>query len=206
MKLIGVLLALALPAAPLAQVPTGVVDEPIAGVAVDLQGSLASFPQDASLASSLGTTDTSLPGRGLGGRVAATIYPLRMGPVTIGLGGALGFARGTGVDDLTGDRFTTTFLSAAPQLSLNFGRQRGWSYLSGGIGGSRLTVAPAGTEGGPAAQTLDYGGGARWFVGDRLAFSFDLRFYKIAAAGAADGVPARGATTMMVVSAGLSLK
>jgi hypothetical protein len=203
MKLLGVLLALALAQAP---PPTGVVDEPIERFAVDLQGSLANFPQDASIAASLGTIEESLPGRGLGGRIAATFYPFRLGPVTIGLGGALGFARGSEETPITAERFTTTFLSAAPQLSLNFGRRPGWSYLSAGIGTSRLTIAREGAGSGPTAPTVDYGGGARWFVREHIAFSFDFRFYNIAATDAEPGIAERFRTTMIVISAGISIK
>ncbi|MGH9312963.1 MAG: hypothetical protein ACRD09_04375 [Vicinamibacterales bacterium] len=208
MKLIGVLLALALPATALAQAPppTGVVDEPIGRFAVDLQGSLANFPQDASIASSLGTIEGNLPARGFGGRFAATFYPFRLGPMTIGLGGAVAIAGGAQQAEITGERFTTSFVSAAPQLSLNFGRRRGWSYLSGGIGSSKLTIAREGAGGGPAAPTVDYGGGARWFLRDHLAVSFDFRFYNIAATDAEPGIAARFRTTMIVMSAGISVK
>jgi hypothetical protein len=208
MKFIGVFLALALPAMAFAQAPppTGVVDEPIGRFAVDLQGSLANFPQDSSVASSLGTIEGNLPARGFGARIAATFYPLRLGPMTIGLGGAMALASGAQQAETTGERFTTTLLSVAPQLSLNFGRKRGWSYLSGGIGSSRLTIAREGADGGPAAPTVDYGGGARWFLRERLAFSFDVRFYNIAATDAEPGIAARFRTTMIVMSAGISLQ
>jgi Outer membrane protein beta-barrel domain len=208
MKLLGVLFALVLPATALAQAPppTGVIDEPLDRFAVDLQGSLANFPQDASIASSLGTIEENLPGRGLGGRVAAAFYPFRLGPVTFGLGGALAFARGSEQAEITGERFTTTFLAASPQLSLNFGRRRGWSYLGVGIGTARLTVAEEGAGSGPTAPTVDYGAGARWFVRDHVAFSFDFHFYNIAATDAEPGIAARFRTRMIVISAGISLK
>jgi len=208
MKLLGLLMALAFPAALLAQTPppTGVVDEPIGRFSVDVHGSLANFPQDASIASSLGTTETNLPGRGLGTRMAATFYPFRLGPVTFGLGGAVTLARGSKQDEITGERFTTTLQSVAPQLSLNFGRRRGWSYLSAGISSSKLTVAREGADGGPTAPTVDYGGGARWFLSEHLGFSFDFRFYNVAAADAEPGIAARFRTRMTVLSAGISLK
>jgi hypothetical protein len=97
-------------------------------------------------------------------------------------------------------------LCAAPQLSFNFGHRRGWSYISGGISASRLTIAQEGSSGGPRAQTIDYGGGARWFAREHLAFSFDVRFYAISPTFAEPGFPARGRARMLVVSAGISIK
>ncbi len=208
MRFFGVLLALALPATTFAQAPppTGVVDEPIGRFSVDLQGSLANFPQDASIATSLGTIEANLPARGLGGRIAATFYPFRLGPVTFGLGGAMALARGSQEGEFSGERFTTTLVSFAPQLSLNFGRKGGWSYLSAGISSSKLTIAREGAGGGPAVPTVDYGGGARWFLRERLAFSFDVRIFNIAAADAEPDIAARFRTRMFVISAGISVR
>jgi hypothetical protein len=208
MKLIGLLLIAAFPATAFAQAPppTGVGDEPIGRFAVDLQGSLANFPQDGASAASLGTIEANLPDRGLGARAAATFYPFRLGPVTIGLGGALALARGAQESELSGERFTTTFLSVAPQLSLNFGRKTGWSYVSVGISNTKLTIAREGADGGPAAPTVDYGGGARWFLREHLAFSFDVRIFNIAATDPEPDIAARFRTTMLVISAGISFK
>jgi hypothetical protein len=195
------LLALgAFPALVTAQAPTGVTDEPIRGLAIDVQGTHAGVPQDEASAAALGTVGPNLPGRALGGRFAATWYPVRVGVVTFGLGGALAIARGSAAS------YETRFFSAAPQLSFNFGHRHGWSYISGGISRSRLTIAHEGSTGGPTSQTIDYGGGARWFVREHLAFSFDVRFYAVSPTLAEPGFPARGRATMLVVSAGISLR
>jgi len=196
---IAFLLAMLLPRTVLAQ-GGSVVDEPIGGFAIDLQASLARVPQDAASAAGLGLEPSALPSQALGGRLAATWYPFRLGPVTIGLGGAVALA------NTSRGGAEARFLSAAPQLSFNFGHRRGWSYVSGGISASRLTIAAAGTSGGPRAQTIDYGGGARWFARDHLAFSFDLRFYAISPTFREAEFPARGRARMLVVSAGISLK
>ena len=34
-------------------------------------------------------------------------------------------------------------------------------------------------ENGDAVRTLNYGGGARWFLNKHVAFTFDVRFYSI---------------------------
>lgn len=188
-----------------ARAQAAIVEEPIGRFAIDLHGSTASFPQDAASAAGLSTSATSLPARGFGGRVAVTWYPLRLGPITVGLGGEIAATRATKTPE-TGGTFETRFTSAAPQLSLNFGHRRGWSYLSGGVSRSRLTIRREGGADAPRAQTINYGGGARWFARRHLAFSFDVRFYAISPTAAVTGVPARARTTMLVVSAGVSIK
>jgi hypothetical protein len=46
---------------------------------------------------------------------------------------------------------------------------------------------------------INYGAGARWFKTDHLAFSFDLRFYRVRP----EGLPR---TNLTVLSAGVSVK
>jgi hypothetical protein len=53
---------------------------------------------------------------------------------------------------------------------------------------------------------LNYGGGARWFAKEHLAFTFDIRFYRLDAQDAAAGRPAYGARKITVLSAGISVK
>jgi hypothetical protein len=104
---------------------------------------------------------------------------------------------------------TTHFSALSPQLSLNFGGRDGWSYLSGGMGWAAFTTE---LEASPVAETdgrtrtINYGGGARWFAKAHLAFTFDLRFYRIDPQDAAPGRPAYGGRRMMVFSAGISVK
>ena len=108
---------------------------------------------------------------------------------------------------------TRHFLSFAPDVSLNFGHRRGWSYISGGMFGQakhyaegveKLATAPA------MRKTLNYGGGAKWFFKSHLAFSVDIRWYSIAEGPltAGDAVPrlVQPKTTLMVISAGISVK
>jgi hypothetical protein len=134
--------------------------------------------------------------------------------VTFGVGGefATGRARQTPTATETTLRpATERFTTLAPQLSFNFGTGTGWSYISGGLGRSTWAVVPQGQEGFPAdsekLKTINYGGGARWFMKTHLAFSFDVRFYAINPgtpyfAGAL-GSPR---TTLLVIGAGVSIK
>ena len=105
---------------------------------------------------------------------------------------------------------TEKFLTISPQLSLNFGTGKGWSYLSGGLGVSQWSIVPDGQDPLPAdvekLKTLDYGGGARWFAKKHVAFSFDVRFYVISPTLPTSGLPGSPRTTLVVLGAGLSLK
>ena len=46
-----------------------------------------------------------------------------------------------------------------------------WSLHEAGLEPSAADVEPL--------QTVNYGGGARWFIKNHLAFSLDVRFYEI---------------------------
>ncbi|MBI4887896.1 MAG: hypothetical protein HY824_12445, partial [Acidobacteria bacterium] len=112
---------------------------------------------------------------------------------------------------------TVTVRALAPQVSFNFGSADGWSYVSAGIGragvqattsafgsGSGTTAAttPEGTLESGALRSINFGGGARWFTNRHVAFSFDIRFHKVAGGGPVE-VPA---TTLLAASAGMSFR
>jgi len=187
--------------------------------ALDLHVTVPTFPSDdAQLAASRGMSVAELPGAGLGIQAGAHIYVLRIKPVTIGIGAefAAGRARQTltsaaAVQSQTLRPAEERFSTFSPQISLNFGTGRGWSYLSGGLGVSNWAVVPEGQEGFPAdsesLKTLNYGGGARWFAKRHLAFSIDARFYVIGPGTAfLAGAPGSPRTTLLVIGAGISLK
>ena len=71
-------------------------------------------------------------------------------------------------------------------------------------GVEKLATAPA------MRKTVNYGGGARWFFKNHLAFSVDVRWYSIAEGPltTSDVVPRliQPKTTLMVLSGGISLK
>jgi hypothetical protein len=191
--------------------------EPIGRFAVDVRGALPKYPEDAEAATALGVTVDNLPGRGLGLAAGVTVYPARFGRhVALGVGGEwLVFSRGRKTLDPTteggpsGPTVTTRFSVLSPQVSLNFGGRDGWSYVSGGIGWASFTTerddAPV-AEADGSTHSFNYGGGARWFAQEHLAFAFDLRFYRIDSQDAAPGRPAYGGGRMMVFSVGISVK
>ena len=137
--------------------------------------------------------------------------------MALGIGANVVFAGGSRTLDVTAADGTVTksptvrrhFRSVSPEISINFGHRNGWSYISGGFfGRSKLYVD---REDDPAAdppyrKTLNYGGGARWFTNDRVAFSVDFRWYSVAEQPATLGLIAQPRTTLLVLSGGISIK
>ena len=211
MRIAYLLITLVAGAAPaFAQTPP-----PIGPFAVDVRVAVPRFKENADVATALGVSTTNLPGRGLGLAGGVHWYPVRMGRVTLGLGGEVLFSGASNTleaeDDTEADGPTVnaSFSAVSPQVSLNFGTGRGWSYLSGGIGWGSFTTEReddpvADAEGRPGV--LNYGGGARWFAKDHLAFTFDVRFYAVNAQEAVIGRPAYPKMTLLVISAGVSFK
>jgi len=188
-------------------------------IVIDLHATVPMFPNDLQqLASSRGAspplTLTELPGWGIGAQAGAHLYLFTWKALTVGVGGEVMVARATSTPS---DSSASTLrpveerlVSAAPQLSFNFGTGHGWSYLSGGIGRSQWSLHPAGEPPGPAdaevLPTYNYGGGARWFIKRHLAFSVDVRVYDVqpgSSFGANSGSPR---ARVLTIGAGVSLK
>jgi outer membrane protein with beta-barrel domain len=182
---------------------------------LDLHASVPQFPSnDSQLAESRRIDGLAeLPGSGLGIQAGAHLYLLKIKAVTFGIGAefAAGRASQTPAAGTTTPALEERFSTFSPQLSLNFGTGRGWSYLSGGIGVSNWALVPEGREVSEAdsepLKTINYGGGARWFIKPHLAFSLDVRFYAIN-----PGTPyvedrlGSPRTTLMIIGAGISLE
>ncbi len=187
--------------------------------AVDLRGAVARYGQQLELAARRGLGPEQLPAGGLGLDLGAHWYPIRTRRVTIGVGASVLLASGTARPPAPEDSRTPPpgpsvemrFRALAPQLSLNFGHDRGWSYLSGGTGSSELVVTVSDERNGerpPArrARTLNYGGGARWFARPHLAFTFDVRFYAISPLAEEGPAPAQPRMTFMAIGVGVAIK
>ncbi len=187
---------------------------PIGPFAIDLHGLFLPFPDDPALAASRGLTQVEMPGLGLGADVGAHVYPLRWGVVTFGIGGHLAIGRSTHTPlsqaPASERAVAERFVSLSPQISFNFGKGDGWSYLSGGIGRTIWSIVPEGAEKTLAdderLKTIDYGGGARWFLRPHLAFTFDVRFYAINPGTPVGDRPGSPRATLMVIGGGISLK
>jgi opacity protein-like surface antigen len=101
-----------------------------------------------------------------------------------------------------------------PQLSLNFGHSLGWSYLSAGLGGAKVTSEATATGNVTTftsldsgwVKTINYGGGARWFLNDHLGVGFDLRWYKLGLVPASATHPGAPRESLLVIGGGIVLK
>jgi hypothetical protein len=178
---------------------------------VDLRGTFPNFPTSAGLAESRGIAATDLPGLGIGVQVGAHLYFFKFKAITFGIGGELMTSRAHSTAQAAGlPSVTEHFTSLAPQLSFNFGSSKGWSYLSGGISASKWSIVPDGSAPLPVDEerlkTINYGGGARWFAKQHLAFTFDVRFYAINPSTSFTGFPPSPRTTLLVIGAGVSVR
>jgi hypothetical protein len=181
---------------------------------IDFHGTLPRFPSESQgLADSRDMSLAELPGGGLGLQAGLHLYPLRFRVISFGIGGEVVTSRAkqTPAEGSVGLRPTEEhFRSIAPQLSFNFGNGHGWSYLSGGIGSSNWQLKVQGDQDSVAdtepLKTINYGGGARWFIRPHLAFSFDVRFYAINPGTPAVTATGSPRTTLLVIGAGVSVK
>ena len=222
----------ALAAVPLASVRASAqtVSPPIGRFVLDVRATFPQFGSDRQLAESRGLRDIQLPGAGLGVDAGAHVYVFRWKAITFGLGTQVTFAQSRSSQSTTDDQpprtlsgVTERFSSIAPQISFNFGKADGWSYISGGIGISAWTVIPDGGFARPPdmerVRATNCGGGARWFLTPHIAFHFDVRFYGIypgtpdptAYLGSPDPTaqltrPGSPRTTLLIVGTGVSIK
>jgi hypothetical protein len=188
---------------------------PIPRFVVDLHATVPLFPNDVQqLADSRNLQLAELPGRGFGGQVGVHVYLLRWRALTVGIGGEAIVARATSTPSADSSSSLVAveerLVSASPQLSFNFGTGHGWSYLSGGVGRSVWSLHETGLVPGSAdvepLQTLNYGGGARWFIKNRLAFSLDVRIYQVQPGTPVMPLPGSPRTQLLIVGAGISLR
>jgi hypothetical protein len=191
--------ALLAPTAAFAQVEPG----PPGPYIIDLRGTMVGVPSAGEFYPTLPPT-TTVPGRAFGFDVGGHVLGPRLGGSRIGIGANALFVRGqVGPPDVS-----VRLTAMAPQVSFSFGSADGWSYLSGGYGMGRVSTRVS-VSGSPDAElgtgmvgTLNFGGGARWFVKPRMAAGFDVRFLRFGASGD-DGTPA---TMRVALSVGVSLR
>jgi len=196
------------------------VDSPPGPFAVDVRIAMPSYNTGSALADPLGLRTDQLPSRGWGLLVGAHVYPLRGKRFALGLGADLVRTSGSRAPDpeddtaATDPTIETRFNALVPQLSLNFGSGRGWSYIGGGLAFMNRSTGDveADVPLGPRLTGIHYGGGARWFAGRHVAFSFDLRFYRIPEqpeTSSVDGsatVPFQPKSRLFMATVGISVK
>jgi hypothetical protein len=151
--------------------------EPVSGYVIDLRGVTSGLPKETAFFPGI-PADTVVPARGFGFDVGGHVYLFRLGPSRLGVGA--NYVRGRG----TVPGMASTFSTLAPQVSFNFGSRNGWSFLSAGLGRASVNTTLEGEEGTTehdveGLSSLNFGGGARWFLMDRLAVGFDVRFHRV---------------------------
>jgi hypothetical protein len=173
---------------------------------IDLRGAMSGAPNSASFYPPVPTT-IRVPQRAFGFTAGAHVYVFRIGAARIGLGVDVMRARGTARTDASEVQTTSaaaaeatgifdaamTMTTVAPQLSFNFGTHEGWSYLSGGYGPASTHAevnvpASFGEQSGSRNRhmsAVNFGGGARWFLRERFAVGFDVRFHRLLASDGA---------------------
>lgn len=199
---------------------------------IDVRLGTSAIPQDAGFFPPVPTA-TLIPSRGYGIDVGAHVYLLRLGPGRFGIGASvvrvgstasqprpsIGSASASSTPRARPD-VSATVTIISPQLSYNFGSAAGWSYLSAGVGhtkvvtgttafggpGSGTSMTPERSVDSRTLSTTNFGGGARWFTKAHLGFSFDVRFYLVSARAAEGTSPATTGTTLVAASAGISLR
>jgi hypothetical protein len=178
----------------------------------DARGTLARLGQSETTAGSFAIAPDELPSRGFGLVGGLHVYPIRSRGFALGIGGELLLTRSKSqsadaTGTATGPAIVRRLESLSGQVSFNFGHRTGWSYLSGGMGPVNFDSYLEGqTPDGLRPLTLNYGGGARWFNLDHLAFSVDVRLYATKPANPTLVVAERKRQTVMVISAGISIK
>lgn len=219
---LGALCLLAL----LAAVPAAAqTPERLPWFAVDLHGALVGLPTAGGWVPTVPEA-TPLPGRAWGVAGGATVYPLKLGVMTLGLGVSLHTGKSTS-DALTSTTttgttkttvpttttVTTQITSLLPQVSINFGHKLGWSYLSAGYGRSKVASSAEafGTQPDQAVPeswngAINFGGGARWFMKPHLGAGFDVRFTKPGSRAATGTLPSAKRTQMFTISVGISIQ
>lgn len=191
------------------------VQQPISPYVIDLRGFYSGLGQDLTTAANLGVPAINLPKRGLGGVLGLHVYPLRKKTFALGLGGEFLLARGRAQekDATTGDPvglpIEQRVVSLSPQISLNFGHRGGWSYLTAGMGPLSFetfqgTIAPADAP--PKKNTINMGGGARWFAASHVAFMFDVRYYLTRPEEVIGPFPGRARNRLRILSAGIAIR
>jgi opacity protein-like surface antigen len=182
---------------------------------LDARGAFSSVGRSEELAAPRGLAVGELPKSVLGIDVGAHFYPIRR-KITVGVGASLLMVGGTqtpgppeeGAVDAPVTPGEFRVRGIVPQLSLNFGSGRGWSYIGAGLGFSQLKAGRAESDlaYSPQLLTLNLGGGARWFVSEHMAFTFDGRYYRLAAKDLEADYVGNPVVSMFVVSAGISFK
>jgi hypothetical protein len=199
--------------------------EPIGWFVADVRAASAGLPVGEGWTPGV-AEGTQVPARTLGFEFGAHVQFVRFRVGALGIGATWLTARGTASPpepaegtvippDAIDPTVTTRLTSLSPQLSLNFGHALGWSYISAGLGRTRVQGEAEGAPGSTSryapvdsdwVTTLNFGGGARWFVNDRVGVGFDLRWRRLRPVAATATRPGAAGESTLSIAAGLSVK
>lgn len=181
--------------------------EALGGVVADVRVVSTTLPTGLGWTPPVAAAGALVPGRGVGAEGGVFLFagPGRFRRLSFGATGFLAEGRATGVDAPT---IATRMVATAPHAAVNFGHRDGWSYVSAGIGTARVGATEEDVDDQPATWGLafHYGGGARWFVRERLAVSLDLRFWALTPRPATPTRPSAAATTRVALGVGVSFR
>ena len=196
---------------------------------IDVRGSTVGAPQAPRFYPTV-PTGTLIPTRAFGFDLGGHVYLFQLGPARVGVGADLFRLRGTASPPkpvTTGSAttpppapsarttpdITASITTIAPQISLNFGNSTGWSYLSAGLGKAQVITERSSFDKGQAARlesgqvtSQNFGGGARWFTSDHLAFTFDIRFHLLSPGKPQGEIAGTPRTRIVSASVGISLR
>lgn len=208
----------------LASVPAGAQNAPrLPWFAVDVHAATVGIPQAEGWVPDLGTS-TMYPGRNFGVSGGLTIYPVKLGRFTFGIGTTLSAAKATAKTEVVSGSgasqtvtvsqiVRTSVTNLIPQVSINFGRRLGWSYVSAGLGRTKVRSRADAIGTTPEIvvpeawnSALNFGGGAKWFMKPHLGAGFDIRFVKLASRSPTDVLPSAKRTQQWTISAGISIQ
>ena len=180
---------------------------------LDVRGVTSPVPQETVFFPPL-RTGVLIPTRGFGMDLGGHVYLFNLGASRVGIGATVVAIRastnppqaqstpGTTSPAPTGQALRLEMVHMSPQVSFNFGRRDGWSYVSAGMGSTVVKTTTAGASAGTRAtgelwdlqrlwrvedfNQINFGGGARWFLNSHVAFGFDLRFHRVDAGTAGE--------------------
>lgn len=196
--------------------PTPIVEplkpRPLPVLVLDVRGGFAGLGQDTTTALDLGVLAADMSGKAKTFVVGAHVYPFREGGFKLGIGAEAirGVASNQALDS-TGNKvgpiIRRRLEGLSGQLSLNFGKGKGWSYLTAGGGPMKFETYLNDAKPTRAGETtLNYGGGARWSFASHLAFNLDLRMYLTRPVEPTLDGARRVRKRIALLSAGISIK
>jgi hypothetical protein len=185
---------------------------PLPFFALDVRAGFITMGTDTTTAADLAVDARDMPSRAKTVVIGANFYLLRRGGFKLGLGAEAirGVASNRRLDSTgteTGPVIRRRIEGMSGQISLNFGKGKGWSYLT--VGGGPMKFDSYLDEAKPTragTTSLNYGGGARWSFKSHLALNVDLRLYLTRPADATFDAPGRVRKRLALLSAGISFK